>query len=109
MLALDGHAIDMVESGVAALGALERVKFDLVIIDYNMPGMNGDQLASRIKALIPTQTILMFTAQPQVLTSPGNAVSVDLVLSKPCDIQQFRAAVEKLLKTGGESLGNPLD
>src|SRR2546430_937241 len=41
VLARHGHAITAVDSGAAALGALNRGRFDLILMDVQMPGMEG--------------------------------------------------------------------
>ena len=98
MLAVDGHVVETASSGEAALELFQKAKFDLIIVDYKMPGMNGDELAAAIKALDPHQPIVMVTAHPETLASSGNPlVGVDLVISKPFDLQELRSAVSKLL------------
>jgi len=57
-----GYAAEAVESGEAALALLARRKFDVVITDFAMPDMPGDQLAARIRKLLPAQRIIMATA-----------------------------------------------
>lgn len=67
-------------------------------MDYEMPGMNGDELAAAIKALDPHQPVVMITAYPETLASSGNPlVGVDLLISKPFDWQELRHAITKLL------------
>jgi CheY-like chemotaxis protein len=98
MLAVDGHQVETVATGEAALTLFQKDSFDLIIVDYEMPGMNGDELAAAIKALNPNQPILMITAYPETLASSGNPlVGVELLLSKPFDLQELRDAVSKLL------------
>jgi len=46
LLALDGHRVVQAANGQEALEHLGRESFDLVITDYSMPGMAGDELAS---------------------------------------------------------------
>ena len=62
ILALDQHAVETVTSAQDALVAFQPGKFDLIIIDYEMPDTKGDKLAAAIKALAPQQPILMITA-----------------------------------------------
>jgi CheY-like chemotaxis protein len=98
MLAIDGHQVEMATSGEQALALFEVGKFDLILADYVMPGMNGDKLAAAIKALAPNQRIGFFTGYEQALQSselrlPG----AESVLSKPFSLEELRQATTKLL------------
>ncbi len=98
MLALDGHQVETAISGKAALDLFQKGRFDLIIVNYEMPGMNGDQLAASIKALDPHQPIVMITAYPETLSSSGNPLlGVDLVIGKPFGFQELRTNVLRLL------------
>jgi DNA-binding response OmpR family regulator len=97
VLALDGHAAEIRRGGFAALAALERTKFDLVITNYEMPDMKGDQLAAQIKERIPTQPIVILTGFEEKVRSLGRPVAADLVMGKPFDLREFRQAINKLL------------
>jgi CheY-like chemotaxis protein len=61
MFAVDGHQVETATSGKRALAMFETGKFALIIVDYEMPGMNGDELAVAIKARDPNQPIVMIT------------------------------------------------
>ena len=53
----------MAEAGNAkeALGILEKTDIDLVLLNINMPGMDGIELASRLRPLYPRLFIFMLT------------------------------------------------
>jgi len=61
MLAVAGHAVTAVASGAAALEVLARSRFDLLLLDYAMPGMNGAELAERALAARPDQRIIFIS------------------------------------------------
>ncbi|WP_017939555.1 sigma-54-dependent response regulator transcription factor FleR [Zestomonas thermotolerans] len=61
-LELGGHAYQAVDCAEAALQALEREAFGLVISDVNMPGMDGHQLLGHIRARYPQLPVLLMTA-----------------------------------------------
>ena len=50
LLAQHGHAVDVVGDGHAALDAATRLQPDLVLLDIGMPGMNGHDVARRLRA-----------------------------------------------------------
>src|ERR1051325_10635101 len=74
MLAFDGHDVKTANSGKDALTMLEKEKFDLVITDFAMPVMKGDELAAAIKSKIPSQPVVMITAYAEMLQSSGGSL-----------------------------------
>jgi CheY-like chemotaxis protein len=98
MLAFDGHEVMTAYSGKEALALLDKQPFDLVITDFAMPAMKGDELATVIKARSPSQPILMITAYAEMLQSSGTKLSgVDCVIGKPFLLEHLREALVKLL------------
>jgi len=76
---------------------LERLgssAYDLVITDYLMPGMLGDELTHRIRNILPEQPILMVTAYVEKLMASGRPG--DSMLAKPCSIDELRRAVARV-------------
>jgi len=49
-------------NGVEGFALFKPGRFDLVITDFDMPHMKGDELARRVKQTSPLQPILMITA-----------------------------------------------
>jgi CheY-like chemotaxis protein len=97
LLVADGCAVTEARTGEEALDRLKRERFDLVITDFEMPGLSGSELAVIIKRQLPAQPILMITAYVERLGNCNNPV--DAVLAKPFGIQDLRAAMAGLLKT----------
>jgi len=99
MLAFDGHQVDTANSGKEALTAFENGKFDIVITDFSMPDMKGDELAAAIKSRAPNQPVVMITAYAEMLQASGNPLSgVDFVISKPFLLENLREAIAKVLR-----------
>ena len=101
-----GHQAELADSAEAALARLSEDAFDIVITDYSMPGMRGDELVARVRQLVPEQRIIMATAfveECQVLGQPSGGV--DALLLKPFSFSELTGAIEQVL-TGGSS-GEP--
>ena len=97
MLAFDGHQVETVLSGNEALALLDEGQFDVVITDFKMPGMQGDELAAVIKARNPKQPVVMITAYAEMLQASGNPLTgVDFVISKPFLLENLREAIAKV-------------
>ena len=63
-LAIKGYRVSVATSGEQALEAYRLDAPDLVITDYKMPGMNGDELLRRLRALRPGLPAVMISANP---------------------------------------------
>ena len=97
MLMFDGHTVETASNGRDALILFDQGKFDLVITDFAMPTMKGDELAAAIKARSPKQPVVMITAYAEMLQTSGNALSgVDFVISKPFLLDNLREAISKV-------------
>lgn len=97
MLTFDGHSVDTASSAKEALAKFEAGRFDVVITDYAMPSMKGDELAAAIKRIVPSQPVVMVTAYAEMLRASGQPLSgVDFVISKPFLLEHLREAIQKL-------------
>jgi CheY-like chemotaxis protein len=95
LLSVDEHSVTEAGDGVEALDLVRRYPFDLVITDYDMPRMKGNELALKIKAATPSQPIIMITAYPEHLGNEKNPV--DAILNKPFQFDDLRRAITRLL------------
>lgn len=60
-LELDGYQVSMAEDGPKALAFFEEEKPDVVLLDVKMPGMDGIEVLSRIRATDPDTEVIMIT------------------------------------------------
>ena len=97
---LDAHTVVEANNGAEALALFRTGQFDLVMTDFEMPFVKGNELASRIKALAPGQPIVMLTAYSH---RPGPENPVDAVVMKPFDAGSLRQAMAKVLTVTGEN------
>ena len=95
MLGMDEHIVTEARNGREALDLFAPERFDLVITDYLMPLMKGDELARHIKRLAPSEPILMITGSADELD--GIRGAVDVVLNKPFAFEELRQAVTQVL------------
>lgn len=97
--ALESHGHHVVEAsdGASALIKLDAQDFDIAIIDFAMPGMNGAELAARIAKQCPSLPVMFASgfADTDAIDSVmgGNAV----MLRKPFRIDELLAAMQGLL------------
>jgi heterodisulfide reductase subunit A len=65
----EGYSVDMAESGTAALECLSGQKYNLMLLDIKMPGMDGVTVLRKVKEGFPDLTVLMMTAYATVETA----------------------------------------
>lgn len=98
MLTSDGHIVETANSGQEALSLLDNHEFDVIVADYVMPGMRGDQLAAAVKARAPNLPVIIITAYAETLESSNNPqLGADCILSKPFCLQDMREAITRVL------------
>jgi len=95
-----GYDIITVNSGADALAQIALRKVPLVITDYNMPGMNGLQLAAAIKETAPDTCVVMITAYatPE-LERRAREQRIDYYLSKPFPLDRLEQIVRDVLRS----------
>jgi two-component system alkaline phosphatase synthesis response regulator PhoP len=91
-----------VESSTNGLAARDRIcteRFDLVILDVMLPGMNGFEICRSVREQGYNTPILMLTARDQTTDKVrGLRTGADDYLSKPFDPRELLARVEALLR-----------
>jgi CheY-like chemotaxis protein len=99
VLGEQGYAVAEVADGEAALRSLGSGRFDLVITDYDMPGMSGAEMLKRAGAhgTLGGASALVITAHPDPRGVPDEAT----VLHKPVDLERLLVQVRMILP-GGE-------
>jgi CheY-like chemotaxis protein len=95
LLRIDRHQVTEAKDGREALEFVKHQPFDLVIVDYFMPGMQGNQVAVSIRGMAPSLPILMITAYLEKLGDADKPV--DAVLGKPFGVEDLRQAIARLV------------
>jgi len=79
------------------LDVLQDTSIDVVVLDLNLPGMNGYDIAKRLKVLSPLLGIVMLTARAGKQDKlRGYDVGADIYFAKPVDPDELLAAVKSL-------------
>jgi CheY-like chemotaxis protein len=102
MLDLDGFAVVAEASGGAdALDKIDAADPDVVVIDYQMPDLDGIEVARRIREQRPAQVMVMYTAflQPDVEAKAREA-GVALVLGKVEGLESLEREIQRLVGSG---------
>jgi CheY-like chemotaxis protein len=98
MLTALGHEVELAQSGQEALERFQSgLRVDLVILDMNMPGLNGAQTLARLLALHPGQPVLMATGYSDDSIAPLLAGHPNVhSLRKPFTLKELRTKLSSI-------------
>ncbi len=83
------------QNGVDAIRMVSETSPDVVILDLSMPGMNGFEIAARIRLVAPSIRIVFFSAHE--IPATARWVGADAFVSKSCPLQELALTVNRVL------------
>jgi signal transduction histidine kinase/CheY-like chemotaxis protein len=100
LLRTEGHAVETAASGQQAIELMTRFKFDVLVSDWKMPGLNGIRLYEHLLATHPELARRTLFMTGDVVSDTFQAFLSEhhlTCLSKPFAISEFRAAVTRMV------------
>ena len=95
----EGMAVDVVLGGDDALASLAVTRYDVVVLDRDLPGTHGDEVCRRIVADGSGSRVLMLTAASTVADRvDGLGLGADDYLPKPFDFAELVARIRALAR-----------
>lgn len=98
--------LDFVDSGAAALAAMELKSYDLICSDMRMPGMDGAQLLTAVSDRWPETVRIVLSGYAELAQTIRLVPIAHQYLSKPCKAEQFDNTIARCINVQ-QLLGQP--
>jgi DNA-binding response OmpR family regulator len=98
-LEFHGFETDTAEDGAAGLAAARASRPDVIVLDYSMPRMDGEQVLMQLREDARTRDIpvLMLTAVPELVGERARTVCTAF-LEKPCEPDRLVSTIAAVLR-----------
>jgi len=95
ILETKGYAVTTSNSALQVAETFESGEFDLAVLDYEMPAMNGGQLAARLKIASPELKVILYTGASYV--ARHELSFIDAMVDKSEGVEELLAAIAAFL------------
>lgn len=94
-----GHRVTVCPDGKSAVQALDREAFDCLLVDLDMPGMNGIEVIRRAKELAPETEAIVLTGKESLDTAvAAMRYGACDYLTKPCRLTELQTLLDRILQ-----------
>ena len=91
---IEGYSCQTISNGKEAISLVKAKDFDLVLMDINMPDMDGYDVTKHIRMFNPNIPILALTAlNSNEISSKSEAAGIDQIITKPYIFEDFKAII----------------
>jgi two-component system NtrC family response regulator len=92
-----GHEVTVCPDGLTAVAALERNTYDCILVDLNMPGLNGIEVIAKAKELAPDTEAVVLTGKSSLETAVAALRwgTFDY-LTKPCKLVELKTVLNRV-------------
>ncbi len=102
-LSASGFSVRTATDGIAGLALARSLRPDVIVMDLQMPGLSGTEVARELRADASTRHIPLIAATGHSRTelSDARAAGFDSLIVKPCDPDDLVAEIRRLVPAPG--------
>lgn len=98
-LRAEGFKVTAVASGSEAIGEVERTRYDVVVTDLMMPGVDGFGVLKAVKRHAPQTCLIILTGYGDMLSSnDALRLGADDFILKPCEVNDLISRIRLCLR-----------
>jgi two-component system alkaline phosphatase synthesis response regulator PhoP len=95
----EGYEVDTAADGETALKLFSKNKYDLIVLDRMLPGMDGCDILKKVRSVDPDIPVIMLTAKSEEADKlKGFDLGADDYVTKPFSVMELKARVKAMLK-----------
>ena len=98
----DGHEVQVVRDGNAALEMFDRFQPDLIVLDVMLPGIDGFEVCRRVRARSQTPVIMLTARGEEIDKLVGLGLGADDYVTKPFSPRELAARVKAMLRRAAQ-------
>ncbi len=103
----ENHVVEVAGDGLLAWELLSTYQYEVVILDWQLPGMSGIEICRKFRLTKATTPVLMLTGRGAVVDrTMGLDTGADDYLTKPFDMREVSARVRALVRRFGNLATN---
>lgn len=100
ILKLHNWAVDIAENGTNAIELVKENRYDLILLDVKMPGMDGVQAFAEIKTLQPEAIVFLMTGGSIDNLTDMQSKGVSTIIQKPIDVTKIIKMISDFERKG---------
>lgn len=105
----DRYVVESAENGSDGANLLKLEEFDIIILDWDLPGKSGVEILKEFRATGKTTPIIMLTGRTHINNKEeGMESGADDYLTKPFDMRELKARLRALLRRATGAAGNQI-
>lgn len=94
------YRVYLAKDSVEALERFKSVSFDLIIVDYKLPRINGLEMVSRFRELGYRGPVILISAYPEAIRKEDlKNYNISQLFLKPLDLEALESSIHSLLGT----------
>lgn len=98
----DGHEVQVVRDGNAALETFDQFQPDLIVLDVMLPGIDGFEVCRRVRARSQTPVIMLTARGEEIDKLVGLGLGADDYVTKPFSPRELAARVKAMLRRAAQ-------
>jgi len=92
----EGYLVELASNGFEAIDKVKGTKFDVIVMDIKMPGMDGIQALNEIKNMIKEQPVILCSAYGEFKQDFSSWIS-DAYVVKSADTRELKQTIKNIL------------